>query len=47
MHYYKKCMCLYHSVATNIETDLLEVLDLNQITNFFIRRMQAFVLKFV
>ena len=27
-------MCLHHSVAINIEIDLLEVLDLNQITNF-------------
>ena len=34
-------MCFYHSVAINIEIDLLEVLDLNQITNFFLRRMQA------
>ena len=33
-------MCLYHSVAINIETDLLEILDLNQIANFFLRRMQ-------
>ena len=28
-------MCLYLSVAINIEIDLLEVLDLNQIANFF------------
>ena len=34
-------MCFYHSVAINIEIDLLEVLDLNQITNFLLRRMQA------
>ena len=34
-------MCLYYSVAINIEIDLLEVLDLNQIANFFLRRMQA------
>ena len=34
-------MYLYHSVAINIEIDLLEVLDLNQIANFFLRRMQA------
>ena len=34
-------MCFYHSVAINIEIDLLEILDLNQITNFFLRRMQA------
>ena len=34
-------MCLYHSVAINIEIDLLEVLDFNQIANFFLRRMQA------
>ena len=34
-------MCLYHSVANNIEIDLLEALDLNQIANFFLRRMQA------
>ena len=34
-------MCFYHSVAINIETDLLEVLDLNQIANFFLWRMQA------
>ena len=34
-------MCLYHSVSINIEIDLLEVLDLNQIANFFLRRMQA------
>ena len=34
-------MCFNHSVAINIEMDLLEVLDLNQITNFFLRRMQA------
>ena len=34
-------MCLYHSVAINIEIDLLEVLDLNRIANFFLRRMQA------
>ena len=26
-------MCLHHSAAINIEIDLLEVLDLNQITN--------------
>ena len=34
-------MCLYHSVAINIEIDLLEVLDLYQIVNFLLRRMQA------
>ena len=34
-------MCFYHSVAINIEKDLLQVLDLNQITYFFLRRMQA------
>ena len=34
-------MCLYDSVAINIEIDLLEVLDLNQIANFFLKRMQA------
>ena len=34
-------MCFYHSVAINIEIDLLEVLDLNQIANVFLRRMQA------
>ena len=34
-------MCFYHSVAINIEIDLLEELDLNQIANFFLRRMQA------
>ena len=34
-------MCFYHSVAINIEIDLLEVLDLNQIANFFLKRMQA------
>ena len=34
-------MCFYHSVVINIETDLLEVLDLNQIANFFLRKMQA------
>ena len=34
-------MCFYHSVATNIEIDLLEVLDLNQVANFFLMRMQA------
>ena len=34
-------MCFYHSVAIIIEIDLLEVLDLNQITKFFLRRMQA------
>ena len=34
LHYYKKCMCFYHSVAINIEIDLLEVLDLNQIAFF-------------
>ena len=28
-------MCFYHSVAINIEIDPLEVLDLNQIANFF------------
>ena len=33
-------MCFYHSVAINIEMDLLEVLDLNQIANIFLRRMQ-------
>ena len=32
-------MCFYHSVAINIEIDLL--LDLNQIANFFLKRMQA------
>ena len=34
-------MCFYHSVAINIEIDLLEVLDFNQIANFFLMRMQA------
>ena len=34
-------MCFYHSVAIDIEIDLLEVLDLNQIANFFLRRIQA------
>ena len=34
-------MCFYHSVAINIEIDLLEVLDLKQIANFFLMRMQA------
>ena len=34
-------MCFYHSVATNIEIDLLEVLDLNQVANLFLMRMQA------
>ena len=34
-------MCLCYSVAINIEIDLLEVLDLNQIANFFLKRMQA------
>ena len=34
-------MCFYHSVAINIEIDLLKVLDLNQIANVFLRRMQA------
>ena len=34
-------MCFYHSVAIYIEIDLLEVLDLNKIANFFLRRMQA------
>ena len=34
-------MCFYHSVAINIEIDLLEVLDLNKIANFYLRRMQA------
>ena len=34
-------MCFSHSVAINIEIDLLEVLDLNQIVNFFLKRMQA------
>ena len=34
-------MCLYHSVAINIEIHLLEVLDFNQIANFFLRRIQA------
>ena len=29
-------MCFYHSVAINIEIDLL-----NQIANFFLKRMQA------
>ena len=28
-------MCFYHSVAINIEIDLLEVLDLNKIANVF------------
>ena len=28
-------MCFYHSVAIKIETDLLEVLGLNQIANVF------------
>ena len=34
-------MGFYHSVAINTEIDLLEVLDLNQIANFLLRRMQA------
>ena len=34
-------MCFYHSAAINIEIDLLEVLDLNQIANFFLKRMQT------
>ena len=34
-------MCFYHSVANNIEIDLLDVLDLNQIANVFQKRMQA------
>ena len=34
-------MCFYHSIAINIEIDLLEVLDLNQIAIFFLKRMQA------
>ena len=34
-------MCFYHSVAINIEIDLLEVLDLNQIAIRFLKRMQA------
>ena len=34
-------MCFYHSVAIKIEINLLEVLGLNQIANFFLRRMQA------
>ena len=34
-------MCLYHSVAINIEIDLIEVLDLNQIANIFLMRIQA------
>ena len=34
-------MCFYNSVAINIKIDLLKVLDLNQIANFFLRRMQA------
>ena len=29
------------NVAINIETYLFEVLDLNQITNFFLRRIKA------
>ena len=28
-------MCFYHFVAINIEIDLLEVLNLNQVANFF------------
>ena len=34
-------MCFYHYVAINIEIDLLEVLGLNEIANFFLKRMQA------
>ena len=35
-------MCFYHSVATIIKIDLLEVLDLNQVKiNFFLMRVQA------
>ena len=34
-------MCFYHFVATNIEIDLLEVLDLNQVANFSLMRKQA------
>ena len=34
-------MCFYHSVATNIEIDLIEVLDLNQVANLLLTRMQA------
>ena len=34
-------MCFYHSVAIKIEINLSEVLDLNQITNSFLRRMQT------
>ena len=34
-------MCFYHSVAINIEIDLLEVLDLNQIANFFLKSLPA------
>ena len=34
-------MWFYHSVAINIVIDLLEVLGLNQIANFFLMRMQA------
>ena len=37
-------MCLYHSVAINIEIDILEVLDLNQIANFFLRKVLMFLL---
>ena len=34
-------MCFYHSVAINIEIDLLKVLDLNQIANVLLRWMQT------
>ena len=34
-------MCFYHSVASKIEIDVLEVLGLNQIANFFLRKMRA------
>ena len=34
-------MCFYHYVAINIEIDLLEVLGLHEIANFFLKRMQA------
>ena len=39
--FFFKCMCFYHSVATNIEIDLLEVLDLHQVANVFLMKMQA------
>ena len=42
MHYYKEMhVPFYHSVAINIEIDLLQALDLYQISNVFPRRMQG------